>query len=74
MPRMARVVSVGVPHHITQRGNQRRDVFLNDGLRRVYLDAIGQWGSNGDVFCAGDGMAEFRGATAAEQQNPSRAV
>jgi len=21
-----------------------------------YLDAIGQWGSNGDVFCAGDGM------------------
>jgi hypothetical protein len=24
---MARVVAVGVPHHVTQRGNHRQDVF-----------------------------------------------
>jgi hypothetical protein len=26
MPRQARVVAVGVPHHITHRGNNRQDV------------------------------------------------
>jgi hypothetical protein len=30
MARMARVVAVGVPHHVTQRGNNRQDVFLQD--------------------------------------------
>jgi len=39
---MARVVAVGIPHHITQRGNQRRDVFLNDELRQVYLDLLAE--------------------------------
>ena len=28
MPRAARVVAEGVPHHITQRGNNRQDIFL----------------------------------------------
>ena len=27
MPRLARIVFAGVPHHITQRGNRREDVF-----------------------------------------------
>jgi len=40
MGRLARVVAVGIPHHITQRGNQRRDVFLNDQQRQVYLDLL----------------------------------
>jgi putative transposase len=40
MPRQARVVAVGAPHHITQRGNNRQDVFLSDEDRRVYLDLI----------------------------------
>ena len=30
MPRIARVVAVGYPHHITQRGNYRQDIFEND--------------------------------------------
>jgi len=30
MPRQSRVVAVGVPHHITQRGNNRQDVLLLD--------------------------------------------
>jgi putative transposase len=37
MPRESRVIALGVPHHITQRGNARQDVFLTDGLRRAYL-------------------------------------
>jgi putative transposase len=38
MPRPKRVVAVGAAHHVTQRGNGRQDVFVNDGLRRMYLD------------------------------------
>jgi len=30
-------VAVGCPHHITQRGNNRQDVFFVDDDRRVYL-------------------------------------
>lgn len=37
MPRQARVVFAGVPHHITQRGNRREDVFFTDEDREVYL-------------------------------------
>ncbi len=36
MPRQARVVAVGAPHHITHRGNNRQDVFLSDEDRRRY--------------------------------------
>ena len=34
------MVAVGAPHHVTQRGNGRQDVFLSDGLRRVYLELL----------------------------------
>ena len=30
MARMARVVAPGVPHHVTQRGNRRQQVFFGD--------------------------------------------
>jgi hypothetical protein len=42
MPRSKRVVAVGAPHHVTQRGNGRQDVFLIDGLRRVYLELLAE--------------------------------
>ena len=38
MSRIARVVVPGIPHHITQRGNSRQNVFRCDTDRRVYLD------------------------------------
>jgi len=38
MPRLPRTVFAGVPHHITQRGNRRDDVFFSDDDRRVYLE------------------------------------
>lgn len=40
MPRMARAVLAGVPHHLTQRGVNRQTVFLTDGDRRIYLELV----------------------------------
>ena len=37
MPRVARIVIPGVPHHVTQRGNNRQDVFFVDDDRQAYL-------------------------------------
>ena len=37
MPRLARVVVPGLPHHVVQRGNRRQDVFFSDGDREAYL-------------------------------------
>ena len=42
MPRPARVVAVGAPHHITQRGNNRQDVFLIDEDRLSYLKLLAE--------------------------------
>ena len=40
MSRVGRVVIAGFPHHITQRGNRRADVFASDGDRLAYLDLL----------------------------------
>ena len=40
MPRIARLVVPGYPHHITQRGNYRQDVFRDDADRIQYIDLI----------------------------------
>lgn len=40
MPRVARIVVLDVPHHITQRGNNRQDVFFVADDRRVYLQLL----------------------------------
>ena len=37
MARLARIVIPGVAHHVTQRGNDRQDVFFTGDDRRVYL-------------------------------------
>ena len=37
MPRLARLVIPGLPHHITQRGTRREDVFFSDEDRLRYL-------------------------------------
>ncbi|HVP11730.1 MAG TPA: transposase [Phycisphaerae bacterium] len=42
MPRVARIVIPGVPHHVTQRGNNRQDVFFVDDDRRAYLDLLAE--------------------------------
>ena len=40
MARFARVVAIGVPHHVTQRGNARRVVFESDADRLTYLQLL----------------------------------
>ena len=40
MPRVERIVVPGVPHHVTQRGNNRQEVFFVDDDRRFYLDLL----------------------------------
>ena len=37
---MARVVAEAVPHHITQRGNNRQDTFFLPDDRRFYLETL----------------------------------
>ena len=40
MARIARVVAVGFPHHVTQRGNNRADVFFDDQDCLRYLNLL----------------------------------
>jgi len=40
MARLARVVIPGIPHHITQRGNRRQNVFFRDDDYNTYLELM----------------------------------
>jgi REP element-mobilizing transposase RayT len=40
MPRFRRVVVPGFPHHVTDRGNRRSNVFLDDSDRLVFLHSL----------------------------------
>jgi putative transposase len=43
MARIARVVAIGEPHHITQRGNRRQLTFFTDDDYRAYITLMSQW-------------------------------
>lgn len=43
MPRIARVIAPGCPHHVTQRGNNRATVFFDDEDRRMYLKLLARY-------------------------------
>jgi len=36
------VVIPGLPHHVTQRGNNRQDVFFTDADREYYIELLGR--------------------------------
>jgi len=40
MPRNAPAVVIGCPHHITQHGNNREPVLLNEQNRRISTDLV----------------------------------
>jgi len=40
MARLARLVIPGLPHHVTQRGNRRQQVFFSDDDYRAYIDLL----------------------------------
>ena len=43
MPRIARVVAPGFPHHITQRGNRRLQTFFCDEDYGAYVSLMSEW-------------------------------
>jgi len=53
MSRRSPVVISGFPHHITQRGNSRRDVFFSDPDRETYLTLLRQYCSEYSVSVVG---------------------
>jgi len=43
MPRIARIVVPGLPHHVTQRGNRRMQTFFCDEDYQEYLALLAHW-------------------------------
>ena len=43
MPRLARLVVPGFPHHITQRGNRRQQTFFCQEDYAAYLELMADW-------------------------------
>ena len=43
MPRRARVIVAGMPHHIVQRGHNRKAVFVEPDDYRYYLENLQEW-------------------------------
>ena len=43
MPRVARAVAEGFPHHVIQRGNNRQKVFFAHTTREKYLDLLKEY-------------------------------
>ncbi len=48
-PRLARTVFAHVPHHITQRGNRREEIFFGDEDRETYLAWLQDYSRRHDV-------------------------
>lgn len=40
MPRIARAVAVGFPHHVIQGGNNKEKVFFEKEYRQKYLELL----------------------------------
>jgi putative transposase len=49
MPKFARLIVPGCPHHIIQRGNRRQRVFFNDEDRALYLKLIKRQGDRAGI-------------------------
>jgi len=45
MPRLRRVILPGEPHHVTQRGNRRTDIYCDNEDREVYLFLLKKYSS-----------------------------
>ena len=43
MPRIARIIAPGVPHHVTQRGNRRMETFFCNEDYQAYLALMAEW-------------------------------
>lgn len=43
MPRIARIIAPGIPHHVTQRGNRRMETFFRDEDYQAYIALMAEW-------------------------------
>lgn len=43
MPRIARIIAPGIPHHITQRGNRRMETFFREEDYQAYCALMAEW-------------------------------
>jgi putative transposase len=51
--RLARVVAVDVPHHVTQRGNARQYILASDADRTVYLSLFREYAAHHELSVMG---------------------
>jgi putative transposase len=51
MPRLARFVAPGFPHHVTQPGNRRAPIFFEDGDYALYRDLLAERCRKAAVDC-----------------------
>jgi putative transposase len=49
MPRLPRTVFADLPHHVTQRGNRREDIFFTDEDREAYLSWLKEYSDKHQV-------------------------
>jgi len=49
MPRTARIIIPGFIYHVTQRGNNRQDIFFNDNDYILYLKRIAEYSNDLEV-------------------------
>ena len=71
MPRVARIVIPDCPHHITQRGNNRQDVFFVDDDRMTYfgllLEEAQKYGLSVEGHCLMDNHVHLIATPRAEE-------
>jgi len=53
MPRKPRVVAIGCPHHVTQRGCGRRQTFFTDHDRETYLRLLTRYAEQYEIELLG---------------------
>ena len=51
MARLARIITPGAPHQVTQRGNLRQPLFFSDEDRMLYLDLLREGCAAARVEC-----------------------
>ncbi|MCF7887647.1 MAG: transposase [Candidatus Omnitrophica bacterium] len=52
MPRIARIIAEGYPHHIIQRGNRRQKVFFQNRDYQEYLKLLRQYSAKNNLSVA----------------------
>jgi REP element-mobilizing transposase RayT len=50
MTRLARMIVPRLPHHVTQRGNRREAIFIEDGDKKIYCDMLAERFRKSGIF------------------------